>query len=213
MIFEAREFTYNNYLFLFLGLPLLITFLMSLISYKRTKLFFNVFFSNKYFYSYPSESPLGVFYGCSMLLILTIFSLTVTFVTSSSATLYTFLIPEYLAYLLWGSVYFILKFLLGNILAYFLNIKKIGKQMLILETSYLASVGVVIFPVLAYGFLHLNNQNFTINFLVISVLFLYCTRLLFLFKNNKNLLSGQILYIILYLCTLEIAPFIYFLNA
>lgn len=212
MIYELRELNYNNTITVFLFLPIVFVFLMCLISLKRTKLLFNVFFSNEYFYHYAVESFFSLFNFLGILAILHSFSLLITFLTCNISNFRNHLLTHYFFCLAFVCAYFLLKFLVGKVLSYFLLSNHKYKQMLLLETSYLASVVMLVFPVLCYVFLHFDTTINSANFLFFSVLMLYVYRAVLLFKNNKNLLSCQMFYIILYLCLLEILPFIYFFK-
>ncbi|MGY5353015.1 DUF4271 domain-containing protein [Wenyingzhuangia sp. IMCC45533] len=214
MNIEIREPYYNNVATALLFLPILFIFFMCLLDLRRSKLFFNTFFSNKYFYAYPVDlSSFVSLYNLFVFgFISTTFSLFLMLILYSDIEVYTLTLNLYVKIFLMVLAYSILKFLGGKLYSYFFRFSNLHKQMLSLETSYLASLLMLVFPLFGYAILQLNHHNFTCNIMVLSVLFLYCFRLGKLIWNNKNLLSGQVLYIILYLCTLEIFPFIYFFK-
>jgi|GEM_PF-6971105 len=212
MIYELRELNNNNTITVFLFLPIMFVFLMCLINVKRTKLLFNVFFSNEYFYYHTTKSFFSVFNFFGILSILHSFSLLLMCLIYEVSDNRSHLLTNYFFCLTFVCFYFVLKFLLGKLLSYFLLKNHKHKEMLLLENSYLASVLMLVFPVLCYVFLRFNTAINSVKFLFFSVLLLYIYRAVLLFKNNKNLLSGQMFYIILYLCLLEILPFIYFFK-
>ncbi len=211
MITEIRDFSYNNMLTIVLLLPVLFVFLMCMIDLRKTKLFFNVFFSNKFFYTYTLDlrSVFSLYNLFALSFVLQVFSLIIVLLFYEKNEIFNFFLNIYAENLSYVFIYFLTKLFLGKILSYFFSDKDLGKQMLMLETSYLACVGLLVYPILAYGYLHLNVVQKTVNIALLTILFLYGLRLFMLFRNNKNLLSGQLFYIILYLCTLEIFPFIY----
>lgn len=214
MELEIRDYDYNNIVTLVLFLPIVFVFFMCLLDLRKSKLFFNTFFSNKYFYSYPVD--LTNFVSLYSSFILVFISLVTTIflllITKNSNEIYTGILDFYPNIFLVVLVYSFFKIMGGKFLSYLFKIKDLHKQMLVLETSYLASVMLLSYPVFGYSLLQLNSFKSLYNVVLLSVLFLYCFRIGMLMWNNKNLVSGQILYIILYLCTLEILPFIYFIK-
>ncbi len=211
MNLELREGCYNNVVTIVLYLPIVFVFFMCLMDLRRSRLFFNTFFTNKYFYAYPVDvTPVFSLYYIVVLGFLIIAkTMLVMLLGYSQEIIYGSFVRVFIQVL--GSVfgYCLLKILAGKLLSYFFKRITVYKQMLVLETSYLACVLLLLYPVLSYGFLHLSTVSHVFNVVLISALLLYCFRFVILVWNNKNLVSGQLLYIILYLCILEIVPFIY----
>ncbi|NJB82317.1 DUF4271 domain-containing protein [Wenyingzhuangia aestuarii] len=211
MIGEIIDFTYYTQVGIVLLLPLVFVFLMCMVDLKRTKLLFRVFSSNQYFYAYSTDvvSNVSMYHVFGFGFISTLLALFLMPLLYNDVEIFTNFIPLYFGALLGSVVYGFVKYLVSEFLYQFSNKKKHCKQMLILETSYLASIFLVLYVLVFYDFLHLNHQSWFSNVLLISALVLYFIRLIALLSNNKNLMSGRLFYIILYLCTLEIFPFIY----
>lgn len=211
MLLTLREFVYYNEVGLVLLLPLFFVFLMCMVDLKRTKMLFSVFFSNQYFYTYRTDvfstSVFYRFFGFGFISsLLALFFIPFFY---DGSYIYRNFIPVFLEFFLSAIMYSFIKNVFGILFNYLTIKSKVSKQMLVLETSYLASVLAMLYFIIAYVFLHLNHQEIMLKVMLISGLILYGIRLVAVLLNNKNLLSGKLFYIILYLCILEILPLIY----
>ena len=215
MLTELIDYSYYNKVSLVLLLPLFIVFLMCMIDLTRTKFLFRSLFSNRYFYKYPYDTVSTIsFYQVIVMSYLSIlFGLFLMLLLYDVEFIYQHFFDAFTTCLYISMGCFCVKYLLSEFLYNYSNRKLYFKQMFVLETSYLAVVLLVLFLPLCYVFLHLNNYHLLRNYLFILALITYIIRFILLVLNNKNLLSGKILYIILYLCTLEIVPFIYLFKS
>lgn len=104
--------------------------------------------------------------------------------------------------------YFILRYLTGFILAYIFELEEGQNYFTFIKISNLALISILIFPLLilinySVGFFH----KFLITFSIIASLAIALFRYFVLIKNEK-LSFNNLFYLFLYLCALELAPFI-----
>ncbi|WP_169816805.1 DUF4271 domain-containing protein [Wenyingzhuangia fucanilytica] len=196
-------------------MPLIIVFLMCMVDLLRTKLLFKSLFSNQYFYKYPHDSvnTLSLYQVLVFLYMSVVLALFLMFLLCDKTYIYQQFFEAFRSAFYISSSFFIVKYLVSEFLYQFSNKKLHFKQMLILETSYLTVVLLVVFLLLSCVFLHLDYYDSLRNILLIIALLTYFIRFIVLVLNNKNLLSGKVLHIILYLCTLEIVPFVYLFKS
>ncbi len=211
MNLETLNWSYYTLIGSLLFLPLLFVFLMSMIDLKKTMLFFRVLFSNKYFYKYSVDTNRKTtpFYLCVLGAMSVVLALLLSVLKYGSLEIYQNLLKIFSETIVLSVAYFFVKRVVAEMLHHLLGKNAGIKQMINLEFSYLASVFVVVYLLDVYVFLHLDKLETMVNYILITSLFLYVIRAILMFVNNKNLLSSKIIYIILYLCALEILPFIY----
>jgi hypothetical protein len=105
------------------------------------------------------------------------------------------------------TVFILCKFLIEKIIAVTFGIEEIIEQFNLQKVNFRTYIGLLLLPVsiiLFYG-------NYTSKLLIMTIIFILLTinilSYIILLKNYQNLLFGKLFYIILYLCTLEIAPY------
>ncbi|WP_177766565.1 DUF4271 domain-containing protein [Flavobacterium sp. I3-2] len=105
--------------------------------------------------------------------------------------------------------FFILgKYLIEKIIANFFNIEDFTEQYNLIKVNYRTYLGLLILPVLMFLF-YTKTQEIIIIYFILSIILL--TNLIMysvILKNHQKLIQKHILYFILYLCTLEIAPYL-----
>ncbi|WP_420896123.1 DUF4271 domain-containing protein [Wenyingzhuangia gilva] len=215
MLLELVDNSYYNKLSLVLFTPLFMVFLMCMVDLTRTKLLFKSLFSNPYFYKYPhdSVSTLSLYQVLVFLYLSVVFALFLMVLLYDNEFIYQHFFEAFIHCMYLSTGYFFVKYLVSEFLYNLSNKKTYFKQTFMLETSYLVVWLLMVFLLLCYVFLHLNSFDISRNYLLIIALIAYFIRFIIIISNNKNLLSGKILYIILYLCTLEIVPFIYLFKS
>lgn len=215
MLAELVDYSYYNKVSLILLIPLLLVFLMCMVDLTRTKFLFRSLFSNSYFYRYPYDVISKIsFYQILIFLLNSIgFAFFLMLLLYDGSDIYQCFFESFRFTFCLSAGYFLMKHLVSELLYNFSNKKSYFKQMYVLETSYLLVVLLTVFMLVCYVFLHLNNYEWLRNFVLIFALCMYFIRFVVLLSNNKNLLSSKILFIILYLCTLEIVPFIYLFKS
>ena len=110
------------------------------------------------------------------------------------------------------SVFVLSKFLLEKIIATAFKIEEFNEQFNLLKGNYRTYLSLLLFPINII--LYYNPiQSTTFFWLLIIVLFaLNVVTYIIALKLYQNLLIRKIFYFILYLCTLEIAPYYFIYN-
>ncbi len=109
-------------------------------------------------------------------------------------------------------IYFLFHYLIGVFIAEVLSFGKIYNKIVYEKISYFNNLILWVLPFLIiYTYTHSFN-TFFFNILFFLSLLLLAIRYGLLLYNNKNLIFNNIFYFILYLCALEIAPFVFILK-
>jgi hypothetical protein len=170
--------------------------------------FVKLIYSNKYIRIYRDSSHL-----------MGMFSISLFFVQIIS---FSFFIQLLLSYLGYGSktdwilfiqiftflIYFILsKFLIEKIIATAFDIEELIEQFNLQKVTYRTYIGLLLLPidiVLFYYDSILENIPLLVFYIILGLnVLLYLISI----KNYRNEIFGKLFYFILYLCTLEIAPY------
>ena len=105
-------------------------------------------------------------------------------------------------------VFFILsKFLIEKIIATSFNMEEFVEQFNLQKVTYRTYIGLFILPINVILFYYDNiSRNFLL-IIVAIVLIINALTYLVSIKNYQNIIFSKLFYFILYLCTLEIAPY------
>ena len=111
------------------------------------------------------------------------------------------------------TVFVLSKFLIEKIIATTFNIEEFTEQFNLQKVSYRTFIAILLLPVTIFLFYNDNPSKTLIFTIIVVVLIINVFTYLISLKIYQNLLMSKIFYFILYLCTLEIAPyyFIYYL--
>jgi len=186
-----------------------------LLDFKRTALLFSLFFKRNYFYNHKPRTVLfnSSFFLLKHVLLTLGFTLFFSVLIHSKTQVFYNTVQVFYSTLLYVGLYFLSKRLLAIVFYRFVKYKAALKEIEVVTTSYLVSVMLVLYPIISYALYHINsleNVQIVMGFLGSLLLLI---RAFIMLVNNKNLMSGQLLYFILYLCTLEIIPFMYIISA
>jgi hypothetical protein len=110
------------------------------------------------------------------------------------------------------SVFILSKFLIEKIIATAFKIEEFNEQFNLLKVNYRAYFGFILLPVNIILFYNSLNSDWFFWSLLITLLTINITTYLVALKLYQNLLLRKIFYFILYLCTLEIAPYYFIYN-
>ena len=104
-------------------------------------------------------------------------------------------------------VFILSKFLIEKIVGTTLNVESFVEQFNLVKVNYRAFLGLVLLPINI--FLYYNQTPIQLVFYIILGVFVLYNVLTyyFLIKTYQKIIIGKIFYFILYLCTLEIAPY------
>lgn len=109
-------------------------------------------------------------------------------------------------------LYFVFRYLIGLFLAVIFDLTEIHKKFVYEKVNYFNSLSLSILPFLL---LMLYTNSYKIIFSRITLIlfvFLVLVRYVWVVRNNKKLIFNNLLYFILYLCALEIAPLVIILK-
>lgn len=101
--------------------------------------------------------------------------------------------------------YIIVRFVVGFLLALLFEKEKEQQYFTFLKLSYLSSFSILILPLLIVNF-YINSHLYSQLLIIIAGLLLFYFFVLQI-KNNQKFIFSKMFYFILYLCALEIAPY------
>lgn len=110
------------------------------------------------------------------------------------------------------SVFILSKYLIEKIIATAFKIEEFNEQFNLLKVNYRAYFGFILLPVNIILYYNSLNSNWFFWTLLITLISINIITYLFVLKLYQNLLLRKIFYFILYLCTLEIAPYYFIYN-
>lgn len=170
--------------------------------------FLRLGFSDKYNKIYKDTSNLLDWFTISMFLIQLI-SYSFFLLIMLSYFKYT-TITNYISYIqicTFLFVFILSKFLIEKIIGVVVNAENFIDQFNLVKVNYRAFLGVILLPVNLVLYFNKTPLEIVI-YTILSVFALYNVfTYWFLLKNYQKILLGKIFYFILYLCTLEIAPY------
>ena len=110
------------------------------------------------------------------------------------------------------TVFVLSKFLIEKIVATTFDEEDVVEQYNMLKINYRTYVGVLLMPINIFLFYN-NNISIVLIYVIIGII-LMINILTYLksIKIYQNLIFGHLIYFILYLCTLEIAPYYFIYN-
>ena len=104
-------------------------------------------------------------------------------------------------------VFILSKFLIDKIIADIFEIEELIEQFNLVKVNYRAYLGFLLLPFTLVLFYNNINNNYIYIALLILIVFISLITYILSIKNYQFLLQRYIFYFILYLCTLEIAPY------
>ena len=177
---------------------------------NRFEDFMNLLFSDKYSKVYRDSSNLKSGFTISLFIVQVIsFAF---FIQLSLSILGHFSKTDWLLYIqiITFLIFFILsKYLIEKIIATAFNIEEFVEQFNLQKVTYRTYIGLIILPISVILFYY---DSISRNILLIILLMLLILSVLFYLisiKNYQNIIFGKLFYFILYLCTLEIAPYFF----
>jgi len=104
-------------------------------------------------------------------------------------------------------VVLICKILIEKIVASIFSIESVINDYLFYKISYRNFLGVLLLPFNLLFIYTLTPSRITLTIVLLSILTLNLIVLFSIYKKNEKIILNQLFYFILYLCTLEIAPY------
>lgn len=168
-----------------------------------------ILLNNSYINSYEKSSPLV--FNIFNIIFFVIATLTLSLVLFIALNLYYYDSISYdflffLKTLFYVSFFTILRIVLGFLLGSLFEKEREQRYFTFLKISYLGNFSLIILPLTAIHFFT-ESTTFT-HFLLIFSFLLFLYYYVLLLKNNQTVIFRNSFYFILYICTLEIAPFL-----
>ena len=110
------------------------------------------------------------------------------------------------------TVFILSKFLIEKIVATAFKIEEFNEQFNLLKVNYRAYFGFILLPVNIILFYNTFDSKLFFWILLVALFVINKTTYIVALKLYQNLLMRKIFYFILYLCTLEIAPYYFIYN-
>jgi len=110
------------------------------------------------------------------------------------------------------TVFILSKFLIEKIVATVFKIEEFNEQFNLLKVNYRAYFGFILLPLNIILFYNSFDSNLFFWILMVALLAINLVTYIIALKLYQNLLMRKIFYFILYLCTLEIAPYYFIYN-
>ena len=207
---ERLTFSKDWITIILLVVLVLIALIKTNFNVRFTKLF-SLLYSDKYYTDYLKTNPLlfNKFHFLFFLIIifnisLIIFNSFIAFKPSEIDSGFIYFLQINLIIIL----YLFTRYFLGYIIAYIFDINDKQKHITFLKISNLSLISVLLLPLLilinySVGLFH----KFLISFSLIVIIILFLLRYFTLVKKEK-MNFNSLFYLFLYLCALEIAPFI-----
>lgn len=217
-MFEAKEILPQNtdwIVLVFFVIFSILTFLK--ISFEdRLYQTITLFFSKKNVSIYFNKEKINVFNRYQSLLFLVQILIISLFFYVLMDYFNTFFQPlnfkTYTLILFGVILYFGFRFVLGFILAYVLNLTNVYKKILFEKINYFNTLILWIITPLLFLIYTDKNQGLFLWITIILFIILLILRYGLILNNNKYLIFKNLLYFILYLCALEIAPLLIILK-
>ncbi|GAA4294393.1 DUF4271 domain-containing protein [Aestuariibaculum suncheonense] len=204
-----RETLSNDLFTIFIIIGLITVAITKLIAPKRFNDFTYVIGNSKYLKIYAREQKfLDKFEALlffNLILSVSVFVYIIHLKTTNTTTIY----PDAIVKLATGiAVFILIKVLIERLVASIFEIEKLTDLYLFQKITYKNYLGLLLLPINA---ILLYSFTPSLNFIYIIIIFLLIINIVGLitsFKAHQSLIKPNLFYFILYLCTLEIAPYI-----
>jgi hypothetical protein len=110
------------------------------------------------------------------------------------------------------TVFILTKFLIEKIIATVFKLEEFNEQFNLLKVNYRTYFGFILLPINIVLFYNSFDSNLFFWTIIIALLAFNIITYLFALKIYQNLILRKMFYFILYLCTLEIAPYYFVYN-
>ena len=175
--------------------------------------FFRLAYSDKYTKIYRDSSNLMSGFTISMFVLQLIsFSFFILLVLNQFNRAEKTDLIVYIQIFTFLSVFILSKFLIEKIIATAFKIEEFNEQFNLLKVNYRAYFGFILLPINIILFYNSLDSDWFFWTLLITLFMINITAYLIALKLYQNLLLRKIFYFILYLCTLEIAPYYFIYN-
>jgi hypothetical protein len=209
--FQERVLQLNDWATLLFLVCLVIIVVNKTIYDSRFTDFSNLIFSDKYLKIYKDTSNLKNGFTVSMFFVqLFSFSMFIVLLLKQFKQLTSSVTLDivFLRIFTFLGVFIVSKYLIEKIIATIFNVVEFNEQFNLLKVNYRTYFGLLLFPIIAVLFYNPEfNYDWVYWVLIGLVIAFNLTTYIITLKTYQNILLSKIFYFILYLCTLEIAPY------
>ena len=171
--------------------------------------FMRLAFSNKYLSTYRDTNNMKSGFTISLFFVQMVsLSLFIHYIISLTNLTSLDSFPTYLRILSILIFFVLVKYFIEKIIAVCFNIEDFAEQYNLVKVSYRSYLGLLFFPLIAILFYNQITSPYFI-WIVLGIFLIFNVILfILLLKNYQKIFSQFLFYFILYLCTLEIAPYV-----
>jgi len=217
-MFEATKIIHqnNDWITFVLLFVLVVLSLLRVIFKDRLSYVNKVFISKKYFLTYFNKGKRNFLNGFHVSLFIVQLLVLSLLIYLANRQFQLQLIPinfrGYILIIFCVSLYFILHYLIGLLLAFLFNFKINYSKIVYHKNSYFNNLILWLLPFIILTVYINNYQGLVLNITLLLFGLLLLLRYSLILINNKKLIFNNLFYFILYLCALEIAPLIIILK-
>jgi hypothetical protein len=210
---HERIFESNDWATLLFVVCLGIVTVNKSISWVRFSEFIRLAYSSKYNKIYRDSGNLLDGFTVSMFVLQLIsFSFFILLVIQQFATLETNTLILYIQIFTLLSVFVLSKYLIEKIIATAFKIEEFNEHFNLLKVNYRTYLSLLLLPISIILFYNPIQSNLFFGILIIILIVTNMITYVVALKLHQNFLIRKIFYFILYLCTLEIAPYYFIYN-
>lgn len=213
--FTLRNFNTNDWITAVLLLIISLLIFAKLQHQDKFNKTLQLFYNNRYFLNYSKESNRTI----------NAFNITFQVIQWLSFSLIGYLLIDKwsgfrnleFSISFWNFFIFIAAFFAGKliiikIIGSVFRFQKLQNDLIFFKVSYLNLIAIYLLPLTAYLVYGKFINNYIVNISLGYTLFLFLFTYGLILVNNKKIIYANIFYFILYICTLEIAPFLIILK-
>lgn len=207
--FIAREISSDNWVAIVLLCCAAIVALNNIIFGKRFSEFFKLIYSDKYIHIYKDTYHLKSWFTISMFVQqLLCFSFLIYFGLRTHFFSEPFNFVDYFLVLNFCGFFILTKYLIEKIISVCFNIEEFAESYNLIKLNYRSYLGLLLLPLAFFIFFSPLNPTILLAICMLLSIFINGKIYYIIVKKHGKLIIGYTFYFILYICTLEIAPYL-----
>jgi len=171
--------------------------------------YIKLIYSDKYIKIYRDTSNLKSWFTISMFIVqLVSFSFIVHNILATFSIIDFYSLFDFIKVLNIITFFILAKYLIEKIVAVCFNVEDFAEQYNLLKVNYRTYLGLLLLPVAIVWFYYPVNSMYLAYGVMAIIVLINIALYAVILKNYEKLILSNIFYFILYLCTLEIAPYL-----
>ncbi|MDN3708234.1 DUF4271 domain-containing protein [Myroides ceti] len=171
--------------------------------------YIKLIYSDKYIKIYRDTSNLKSWFTISMFIVQLIsFSFIVHIILSTFSIIDFHSFLDFIKVFNFIAFFILAKYLIEKIIAVCFNLEDFAEHYNLLKVNYRTYLGLLLLPVSIVWFYYPVNSQYFAYGLIFIIIAINIGLYFVILKNYEKLILSNIFYFILYLCTLEIAPYL-----